>query len=165
MPETQATTIAQRREMMLLVEEGHTYAEVAEQMGVSFWTARKWIRQAKRCGLESLGSCYGRPGAGSLAGFDPRVRYVALRLKREHPKWGAEYVLKKLGERRSLRDRKLPSATTIWRYWRSFGERLFSKRDPPKSEISPSEIPHGVSRRTLGRCGKWMPRNRCKYQE
>ena len=144
MPETQATTIAQRREMMDLVEEGHTYAEVTEQMGVSFWTVRKWIRQAKRCGLESLASCYGRPARGPMAGYDPRVHYIALRLKREHPKWGAEYVLKKIGERRSLRDKKLPSATTIWRYWRSFGERLFSKRDPPSLEIKSSEIPHGV---------------------
>jgi hypothetical protein len=144
MPVTQATTIAQRREMMLLAEEGHTYAAVAEQVGVSFWTARKWIRLGKRCGLDSLASCYGRPATGPLAGFDPLIRYVALRCKRQHPKWGAEYVVKKLGERPSLQDKKLPSATTIWRYWRSFGDRLFSKRDPPKSEISPSDIPHGV---------------------
>jgi hypothetical protein len=144
MPVTQATTIAQRREMMLLAEEGHTYAAVAEQVGVSFWTARKWIRLGKRCGLDSLASCYGRPATGPLAGFDPLIRYVALRCKRQHPKWGAEYVVKKLGERPSLQDKELPSATTIWRYWRSFGDRLFSKRDPPKSEISPSDIPHGV---------------------
>lgn len=39
MPATQATTIAQRREMMLLVEEGYTNAAVAEQMGISSWTA------------------------------------------------------------------------------------------------------------------------------
>ncbi len=132
MPATQATTIAQRREMMLLVEEGHTYAAVAEHIGVSFWTARRWIRQTKRCGLESLVSCYGRPATGPLSSFDALVRYAVLRLKSQHPKWGAEYVLKKLGERPSLQDKKLSSATTIWRYWRSFGDRLFSKRDPPK---------------------------------
>ena len=144
MPATQATTLAQRREMMRLVEEGHTYAAVAKQVGVSFWTARKWIRLGKRYGVENMGSCYGRPETGPLADCDPLVRYVALRLKRQHPKWGAEYVMKKLGEKPSLRGRKLPSSTTIWRYWRSFGERLFPKRDPPTSEISPSKIPHGV---------------------
>ena len=108
MPVTQATTIAQRREMMLLAEEGHTYAAVAEQVGVSFWTARKWIRLGKRCGLDSLASCYGRPATGPLAGFDPLIRYVALRCKRQHPKWGAEYVVKKLGERPSSRGKKTP---------------------------------------------------------
>lgn len=52
MPATQATTIAERREMIRLVEEGHTYASAADQVGVSFWTVRKWIRQAKRHGIE-----------------------------------------------------------------------------------------------------------------
>ena len=144
MPATQATSIAQRREMMRLVEEDQTYAGVAERVGVSFWTARKWIRQAKRCGLENLASCYGRPTTGPLAGFDPLIRYAALRLKRQHPKWGAAYVVKKLGEIPSLGGKKLPSSTTIWRYWSSFGNRLFLKRDPSKSKISPSDKPHGV---------------------
>lgn len=144
MPATQATTIEQRREMLLLTEEGQTYAAVAEQVGVSFWTARKWIRLGKRCGKENLASCYGRPETGALSNFDPLIRYVVLQLKQQYPKWGAEYVLKKLGERPSLRGKKLPGEKTIWRYWRSFGDRLFAKRDPPKSEISPSEIPHGV---------------------
>jgi len=31
MPATQATTIVQRREMLLLAKEGQTYAAVAEQ--------------------------------------------------------------------------------------------------------------------------------------
>ena len=144
MPATQATTIAERREMMRLVEEGHTYAAVAEQVEVSFWTARKWIRLSKRYGKENLASCYGRPRTGPLSGFDPLIRYIALRLKRQHPKWGAEYVVKKLGENPALQGQKLPAAATIWRYWRSFGDRLFPKRDPSKSEISPSDKPHGV---------------------
>lgn len=144
MPATQATTIADRCEMMRLAEEGHTYAAAADQVGVSIWTARKWIRIGKRCGKENLASFYGRPETGPLAGFDPLIRYVALRLKRQHPKWGAEYILKKMGEKPSLQGNSLPSATTIWRYWRSFGDRLFPKRDPSKSEISPSPKPHGV---------------------
>jgi len=144
MPARQATSIAQRREMLRLAEEGQSYAGVAEQEGVSFWTARKWIRRGKKSGLEKLGSCYGRPATGPLAGFDPMVRYAVLMLKRQHPKWGAEYVVKKLGEKPELRGSKRPSAMTVWRYWRSFGDRLFAKRDPPKSKIAPSEIPHGV---------------------
>lgn len=144
MPSTQATTIGQRREMLQLMEEGHTYAEVAEQSGVSFWTARKWIRIGKRSGQENLASCYGRPRAGPMAGYDELIKYMVLRLKRKHPGWGAEYVLKKLVENDLLKGKKLPSVMTIWRYWRSFGARLFRKRDPSKSEIKPSEIPHGV---------------------
>lgn len=144
MPARQATTIVQRQEMLRLVEKGYTYAEVAEQVGVSFWTARKWIRIGKKCGVEQLASCYGRPRAGPLAGFAPQIKYKVLRLKKKHPGWGAEYVLKKLREDQEMKGKKLPSAMTIWRYWRSFGVRLFSKRDPSKSELKSSEIPHGV---------------------
>ena len=116
MPATQATTIGKRREMMQLVEEGHTYAEVAEQIGVSFWTTRKWLRIGKRGGQKNLASCYGRPRAGPMAGYDPLLKYRVLRLKRKHPGWGAEYVLKKLVENERLKGKRLPSAMTIWRY-------------------------------------------------
>ena len=144
MPARQPTSIAQRREMVHLAEEGYTYARVAEELGVSFWTARKWIRQGKKVGKENLASSYGRPVTGPMADCDSMIRYATLRMKRQHPKWGAEYVLKKLREKSELQGKKLPSGTTIWRYWRSFGDRLYAKRDPPKSKIAPSDIPHGV---------------------
>ncbi len=151
MPTRQATTLVQRREMLRLVEEeGATYAAVAAQVGVSFWTARKWIRRGKCHGAENLSSCYGRPAKGPLGDEDALVRYRALRLKKKHPKWGAEYVRKKLGADPQLRGQEIPSASSIWRYWRSFGERLFLKREPPTSEISPSDRPHGVSPRSRG---------------
>jgi len=130
MPARQATTITQRQEMLRLVAKGYTYASVAEQVGVSFWTARKWIRIGKKYGMEQLASCYGRPRAGPLAGFAPQIKSQVLRLKKKHPGWGAEYVLKKLREDQEMKGKQLPSAMTIWRYWRSFGERLFRKRDP-----------------------------------
>ena len=79
-----------------------------------------------------------------MAGSDPLIKYIVLKLKKKHPGWGAEYVLKKLMEHQVLKATKLPSSMTLWRYWRSFGERLFRQRDPAKSEIQPSEIPHGV---------------------
>jgi hypothetical protein len=72
------------------------------------------------------------------------MRYLALRLKKQHPKWGAAYVRKKLSEDARWRGQAIPSASSIWRYWRSFGERLFAKRDLPTSEIAPSDRPHGV---------------------
>lgn len=139
-----ATSVSQRREMLHLADKDCTFAEVAEEVGVSFWTARKWIRQGKKVGEENLASSYGRPVTGPMAACDPTIRYLALRMKRQHPKWGAEYVLKKLREKHNLQGKKLPSATTIWRYWRSFGNRMYAKRDPPRSKIAPSEIPHGV---------------------
>ena len=144
MPAGQATTLGQRRELLRLAEEGHTYAAVAEHVGVSFWTARKWIRRGKRAGAVHLASCYGRPATGPLGQAAALLRYRVLRLKKQHPKWGAVYVRKKLGEDPRFRGGVLPSACSLWRYWRSFGERLFPKRDPPTSEIAPADHPQGV---------------------
>lgn len=36
-PATQETSIPQRREMIRLVEEGHSYASAAKQMGIGIW--------------------------------------------------------------------------------------------------------------------------------
>ena len=139
-----ATSLAQRCELNKMVNDGCTYAEAAEQVGVSYWVGRKWIRRWKRGGLENLASCYGRPKTGPMAGFGPKVKYAVLRLKKQHPKWGPDYVRKKLKEMDGLRGEKIPSAMTIWRYWRGFGERVLPKREQSKSKVAPSEIPHGV---------------------
>ena len=133
MPATRATTMPQRQGMARLADRGESYRVTAGQTGVSFWTARKWIRQARRGGLAALVTTLGRPAPGPMYEFDPLVRYVALRLKLEHKSWGAGYVVK-MGERPSLHGKRLPSPTTVWRYWRSFGDRLFPQRRPAQPQ-------------------------------
>jgi len=144
MPATRATTIQQRQAIAALRSQGHSYQAVAQQLGLSFWTVRKWARQAKQGGLAALVSVMGRPATGPMAEMDPRVRYVALRLKRQHPTWGAAYILKKMSERPSLRGLGLPDATSLWRYWRRFGERLWPKRRPAEAKFPPAGVAHGV---------------------
>ena len=144
MPATRATTVQQRQEMARLADQGASCQAVANQSGVSFWTARKWIRRAKQGGLAALVTTFGRPATGPMSGFDPKVRYVALRLKRQHVTWGAAYVVKKMGERPSLEGKKLPDATTVWRYWRTFGDRLYPKRHPEEPKPPPAGVAHGV---------------------
>ena len=144
MPRTRPTTVQQRLEMARLVDEGQTYQTVADQTDISVWTVRKWARRAKKGGLEALVARLGRPATGPLSGFDPSVRYVALRLKRQHMPWGAAYVVKKMSECSSLKGQELPEATTVWRYWRSFGDRLSPKRLPAESKPPPAGVAHGV---------------------
>jgi hypothetical protein len=144
MPVTRATNVQQRQEMARLANEGQSQPAIADQIGVSFWTARKWIRRAHQGGLAALVTDVGRPERGPMAGFDPMVRYVALRLKCQHPAWGGVYVVKKMGQRSSLEGKALPEATTVWRYWRSFGDRLFPQRPAPEPKWQPAGVVHGV---------------------
>ncbi len=144
MPATRMTTIHQRQEIARLAAEGQPYQAIADQTGVSFWTVRKWERRAKKGGLAALLTHFGRPAMGPMAGFDPLVRYVALRLKRQHMTWGAAYVVKKMTEHPLLLGKKLPDATTVWRYWRSFGDRLRNKRHPIDPKLPVAGVAHGV---------------------
>jgi hypothetical protein len=145
MPATRATTIQQRQEMAHLAEEGKPYQAVADQTGVSLWTARKWIRQAKQGGLAALVTPFGRPAIGPMSWFDPLVRYVALRLKCQHPTWGAPYVVKKMGESPSLRHTELPAASTRVSV---LGSRTSSTRGrgTPERTTSPLRATPAVSR-------------------
>ena len=144
MPATRITNVHQRQQMARLAAEGQPYQAIADQEGVSFWTARKWVRRAKTGGLAALVTHFGRPPSGPMADFDPLVRYVALRLKRQHLTWGAAYVVKKMREHPLLKDKKLPEATTLWRYWRNFGDRLRKKRHPCEDKLPLSGVAHGV---------------------
>jgi transposase len=76
MPATRATTVQQRQEMACLSEQGQTRQAIAEQLGVSFWTVRKWARRAKRGGLAALVTTLGRPATGPMSEFQPLARYV-----------------------------------------------------------------------------------------
>ena len=144
MPATRMTTVHQRQEMARLAADGQAYQAIADQTGLSFWTVRKWVRRAKQGGLAGLLTQFGRPASGPMANFDPLVRYVALRLKLKHMTWGAAYVIKKMSEHPLLKDKKLPEATTLWRYWRSFGDRLHKQRHPCEAKLPLSGVAHGV---------------------
>ncbi|HBY97697.1 MAG: helix-turn-helix domain-containing protein [Ardenticatenaceae bacterium] len=147
MPATRATTVQQRQAMAHLADQGHSYQAVAEQTGVSFWTARKWIRRERHGGLPALVTTGGRPATGPLSSFHPLVRSVALRLKRQHRTWGAAYVVKKLGEHPALTGQRLPSLVEVWRSWRRFGDRVLPRRRRAQPHRPPAGVAHGVWQR------------------
>ena len=138
------TTVQQRQEIAHRVAQGTPYQTVAYQNQVSYWTVRKWARRARQGGLEALVTQGGRPGTGLLADGAFLVRYVALRLKRQHPTWGAAYVLKQMRQHPALQGKKLPSTTTLWRYWRRFGDRLRPPRLPASPPTPLAGVAHGV---------------------
>ncbi len=144
MPATRPTTLQQRHEMVRLGQAGFTHQMIAEQLGVSRWTARKWRRRGRSGEPAALVSVLGRPATGPLAERPALMRYLALRWKRQHPTWGAAYVVQRLQTRPSLRPEDLPSPVSVWRYWRTFGDRLFPQRHAPEPKPPRAGVVHGV---------------------
>jgi transposase InsO family protein len=119
------TRPSQRRTFYELHEQGLSYQEIADQYQVSRECVRYWCRR-QRDG-RNCKSPYRREPSGILSRFDGLVRYVILRLRREHPKWGPGVIRYHLGKRPSLKGLALPSQAQIGRYlhqWDCFRRKL-----------------------------------------
>lgn len=108
---------------------GESLPTIAQDLGLNFYTVRKWWRIYQRvswAGLEPkpVRCC----PTGLLSKFDPLVKYVVLRLKREHPGWGLDVIRLELQRRPSLKGQALPGRTALWNYIHSFYPRLMEHR-------------------------------------
>lgn len=130
------TTPDDRRLFYERHEGGATYAEIAQAAGVSLGCVRYWCRR-----LRTGGSCLthypGRP-PGLLSQFRPLVRYVLLRLRLEHPRWGAGRLRYALARRPSLAQQPLPSVAQIGRYLRQWPCRQPPRRRRPPPALRPN---------------------------
>jgi transposase-like protein len=159
------------RERIEIVEmhlAGMTLEEIAKNKGINRYTARTWWRAYRDGGWEALQpKPRKRPVKGQLSTFDATVRYVALRLKKEHPNWGADLLLYKMRGRTSLAGKKLPARSTLAAYIKPYLERIkvrhrkILKRAVQK-KVKASEV-HVVwqmdfkGEEAVGSCGKVMP--------
>jgi len=108
---------------------GETLPQVAESLHLNFYTIRKWWRLYRKQGWAGIiPKPAGPPPTGPLSEFDPLVKYVALRLKREHPAWGMDMLLLHMSRRPSLASKTLPKRTALWSYLHRFYPRLMEHR-------------------------------------
>lgn len=130
--DTRETSHAQR---VQIVEErlaGRKIIEIAEEMGLNYYTVRKWWRRYRDEGWPGIESKLPGPqGKGVLSTFDPMVKYVAMRLKRKHPGWGVDVLLLNMSRRPSLQGKELPKRSQLSVYLKKFGNRLYQHRRLP----------------------------------
>jgi hypothetical protein len=99
---------------------------------------RYWCRRLRAGGTDH--THFHRPSTGPLGRFLPRVCYVLLRLRLQHPHWGPASIHYHLSKRPSLKGARLPSGASIGRYlhqWVRF-------RRPPHQGL-PRERPSQLS--------------------
>ena len=142
-----ATTHAERVAIVEGRLEGKTLKAIGEDMRLNYYTVRKWWRIYLREGWPGLEpKPPGPPQVGILGRFSPLAKYVALRLKRQHPGWGVDKLLLEMSRRPSLEGQRLPKRSALASYLSQFGERLQRPRRlptrRPKVSAMQAQEPH-----------------------
>ena len=84
------TSVSERNRFIDLSLAGHTIEEVAEETGWSFDCVRYWWRCYRDGGRKALDPPDGRKQRGGpMSAFPGIIRFAFLRIKKEHPGWGA----------------------------------------------------------------------------
>jgi transposase InsO family protein len=121
---------------------GESLGEIAQAMGVNYYTARKWWRRWQKGGWIALvPKPPGPQPLGGLRHFDPLVKYVGLRLKRKHPGWGPEVILLHMRRCPTLRGKRLPCRSSLAAYLQPYLLRLAPHRNLSTRRPSPPLAP------------------------
>jgi hypothetical protein len=110
------TTLEERLEIWTLAQLGWTDRQIAEEVGWSEHTVRKWRRKQERAGRAGVVSDMGRPARGSMSTFGESVRETLQRWRSEHPGWGPKTLHAELRKDPASAGQRLPSPASIGRY-------------------------------------------------
>jgi transposase len=88
--QSRTSTLQERIEIGERSDAGQTDPGIAQAMGRSVWTIRKWRRGWRQQGRGGLASKMGRPPGGPLAQFSAEVQEAIRQLRKEHAGWGPE---------------------------------------------------------------------------
>ncbi len=123
-----ATSYPERLKIEHLSRKGLTDRQIADQVGFSIHTVRKWRRRLKRGGRAAVLSKMGRPKRGALSSFPVAMQEELKRWCQRHPGWGAKTLRTELWLSEAFRNQRLPSRATLAR-WRKAqgGVRLYEK--------------------------------------
>jgi hypothetical protein len=141
------TTIAERNEFVDLKLTGNTIAKISKKTGWSFYCVRHWWRRFREGGREALAPEEKRKQRSVMSKFPGVVRFAMLRIKKEHPGWGAPVARLQATKDLNMSMEELPSVSTIEKDWAQYKWRLYKrhrKRHPvEKREPKPKlEEPH-----------------------
>lgn len=136
------TTLADRERFVKLHQQGRSYPAIAQETGWRAETVKKHC--LAHCHEPETALQPKKPGPapkGVLSTFDPLLRFALLRVKRQHPGWGAVVVLDEVAQRPHTSGLLLPKPAQVAAYFQQFGPRLVAhKRNlrlPPPLEPLP----------------------------
>jgi transposase len=128
----QPTSHAMRVAIVKRHEAGETLAQIATSMQLSAYTVRTYWRRYRTRGWAAIQPPRtGPPMTGPLGQAHHRVKYVLLRLKRQHPGWGVDKLRLELTRRSSLQGITIPQRSALAAYLAGFRARLYRPRRRP----------------------------------
>lgn len=113
-----AIPFATRQQLVVLRDQGKSYRQISQELGVSYDAIRRIGKRQNQLGEEGLLPHYNQCGTNGirLSAFYYRV---SLWLKRAHPLWGAPYIRLQLDARYAMG--RLPSIRTLQLWFKAAG--------------------------------------------
>jgi hypothetical protein len=108
-----STSLQDRVTILELAEAGLNDGVIAERLGLSLATVRKWWRRGQRRGRPGLVSRLGRPPTGALSSFPATVRDTLQAWRQQHPGWGPGTLHAQACGTPALADQRLPKPATL----------------------------------------------------
>ncbi len=144
---SKGTTLEDRLQIVGLAGAGLSDKQIAQQVGWSAHTVRKWRRRGQRRGRAGLASRLGRPRRGALSSYPARIREALLAWRTAHPGWGPQTLRAELLMRSAaFAGQGIPSPASIGRWLSEQGlSRVYERHsDLPQPARQPAEQPHDV---------------------
>lgn len=140
------TRLEERVRIVEWAKAGLSDRGIAERLGWSQETVRKWRRRGLKTGLGGLASKMGRPRQGELSTFPAEIRGVLRQWRQAHPGWGPDTLYAELGRAERFEGQRLPSPASIGRFLRAQDlSRPYERhRELPASRRLKADEPHAV---------------------
>jgi len=121
------------------LEQGRALAEVAEEAGVPYRTARQWATLYRQSGLAALAP-QGRTDAGSRRRLTVELQKLIEGLALRKPRLSAASIHREVSRIAQLQGEKPPSYSLVYDVIR----RLLRRTPAPAEAASPAESTHGL---------------------
>lgn len=125
-------------------QAGQTDQQIAQTMGFSVWTVRKWRRKYQRSGRAGLSLPLGRPPTGALGQFPQEMRQRVQQMRQQHPGWGPLTLRTELENDPTLSGVKLPQRSRLAAFLKQAGltRKYEHHSDLPQTQTSGLEHAH-----------------------
>jgi transposase len=138
------TTLEERMTIVALSKAGHSDTDIAERIGWSVSTVRKWRRREAREGRAGLATKMGRPASGAMSTFTSKVEETLRGWRKAHPGWGPVTLRTELEKDKYWREKSLPSRPTIarWLHQKELTRPYERHQDLPQPTTTTAKAPH-----------------------